>query len=64
MLNTWTYPDIYTQSGWIYLGGGRWYSSIPDALPFREIDCDSEQHLINANLRRGHQKVNNKQCRV
>ena len=53
MLNTWTYPDVYAQSDWIYLGGGRWYSSISDALSFRGIDCDSEQHLINAKFKEG-----------
>jgi len=63
-LSTWTYPDEYTQSDWTYSGGGRWYSSILDALSFRGIDCDSGQHLISAKLRRDRQKVNNKQWRV
>jgi len=42
MLNTWTYPDEYTQSDWTYLGVGRWYSNILDTISFRGIDCDSE----------------------
>jgi len=64
MLNTWTYPDEYAQTDWTYSGGGRWYSSILDALSFRGMDCDIGHCVINAKLRRDHQKVNNNQCRV
>jgi hypothetical protein len=33
-------------------------------MPFRGMDCDIGHCVINAKLRRDHQKVNNNHCRV